>query len=202
MAIYAPGKRDRHGRPDKGGKRSGIVILSLTAMVDMFTVLTVFLLQNYKVDAITLKKSVALPKASAIKKLKPAHVVVITEDKIFLDETEVADTIEVKEAKWWDIVELKDSLKLAIQRKKEEMESGLKNALTAEKSLEEMTDEEKEEEEAKRFAYGRVTIQCDKTIDVLTVKKVMYTIHQAGASLINFAVTEVPEEKMGEKEDG
>ena len=200
MAIFTPGKRDRHGRQASGGKKSMVVILSLTAMVDMFTVLTVFLLQNYNVDAIQLKKSVALPKASAIKKLKPAHVVVITPDEIFLDETRVADTNVVKEAEWWDIVELKEGLKIAIAKKKEEMNSGLKEALKPEKNIADMTEEEREEEEAKRLAYGRVTIQCDKEIDMLTVKKVMYTITQAGASLINFAVSEVSEAQLEEDE--
>ena len=70
MAIYAPGKRGRNGK--KGAvKRSTVVMLSLTAMVDMFTVLAVFLLQNYRVEEIQLKKSVPLPEATAVKKLKP-----------------------------------------------------------------------------------------------------------------------------------
>ena len=37
MAIYAPGKRDRRGHMN-AGKKSLVVILSLTAMVDMFTI--------------------------------------------------------------------------------------------------------------------------------------------------------------------
>ena len=82
MAIYAPGIRDRRGYM-KAGKKSLVVSLSLTAMVDMFTVLAVFLLQNYKVEEIQLKKTVPLPQATAVKKLRPAHVVVVTQDQIF-----------------------------------------------------------------------------------------------------------------------
>ncbi|MEK7356260.1 MAG: adventurous gliding motility protein S, partial [Bdellovibrionota bacterium] len=48
MAIYAPGRRDRHNRPERSTSRSVMAHLSLTAMVDMFTVLAVFLLQNYQ----------------------------------------------------------------------------------------------------------------------------------------------------------
>ena len=164
MAIYAPGKRDRHGRKSGGAKKSLVVALSLTAMVDMFTVLTVFLLQNYKVEAIQLKKSVPLPKASAIKKLKPAHVVVVTQDEIFLNEDPVARTEKVKEAEWWEITLLKDNLKIEIERKKQEMESGLKSiSLGGPKDPSQMTKEEKAEERAKRYAWGRVTLQADKT---------------------------------------
>jgi biopolymer transport protein ExbD len=36
--------------------------------------------------------------------------------------------------------------------------------------------------------FRRVTVQADKVIDAGTVKKVMYTLTEAGASEINFAV--------------
>ncbi|MCB0377563.1 MAG: biopolymer transporter ExbD [Bdellovibrionales bacterium] len=193
MAIYAPGKRSRHGKAG-GSKRSTVVVLSLTAMVDMFTVLAVFLLQNYRVEEIQLKKSVPLPEASAVKKLKPAHVVVVTKDEIFLDEEPVAKFEVVKEQEHWLIVPLQEGLAKAIEEKKKEMESGLKNAIaeTFKKDGEPMTEEEREEMRAKKYAYGRVTMQADKDIDMLTVKKIMYTLTEAGASLINFAV--VPKE--------
>lgn len=47
MPIHVPGHRNRSGRQKKPVKRNAVAVLSLTAMVDMFTVLTVFLLQNY-----------------------------------------------------------------------------------------------------------------------------------------------------------
>ena len=196
MAIYAPGKRTRRGHMS-GNKRNLVAILSLTAMVDMFTVLAVFLLQNYNVEEIQLKKSVPLPEATAVKKLKPAHVVVVTQDEIYLDDKAVAKFETVKEQEHWLIVPLQEHLAKAIEEKKQEMESGLKNALKgAMKKDGEMTEEEREDERAKKFAWGRVTMQADKDIDFLTVKKVMYTITEAGASLINFAVT--PKKKKTE----
>lgn len=199
MAIYAPGKRDRRGHMS-AGKKSLVVVLSLTAMVDMFTVLAVFLLQNYRVEEIQLKKSVPLPEATAVKKLKPAHVVVVTQEEIFLDDKPVAKFEIVKEQEHWLIVPLQEQLAKAIQEKKEEMESGLKNqlekAITNQKDPSDMSEEEREEERAKKYAYGRVTMQADKEIDFLTVKKIMYTITEAGASLINFAVT--PKKNQGE----
>ena len=192
MPIYTPGKRDRHGRRGNT-KRNMVVILSLTAMVDMFTVLTVFLLQNYRVEEIQLKKTVPLPEASAVKKLKPAHVVVITKEEIFLNEDPVAKFEVVKEQEHWLIEKLQVGLQKEIELKKQEMESGLKAALEKAIDTGEKTQEQREEERAKKYAWGRVTMQVDKDIDMLTVKKVMYTITEAGASLINFAVTEKPD---------
>ncbi len=187
MAIYAPGIRARRGYM-RASKRTMVAVLSLTAMVDMFTVLTVFLLQNYRVEEIQLQKSVPLPQASAVKKLRPAHVVVVTKEEIFLDDLPVAKYEMVKEQEHWLIESLQVRLQKAIEDKKNEMESGLKNTLKT--ALSKKTEEDEEEEERlKRFAWGRVTMQADKNIDFLTIKKVMYTITEAGASLINFAVT-------------
>ncbi len=195
MALYAPGIRNRRGYM-RAGKRSMVAVLSLTAMVDMFTVLAVFLLQNYRVEEIQLKKSVPLPQATAVKKLRPAHVVVVTQDEIFLDDIPVAKYDMVREQEHWLIETLQIRLQRAIEDKKREMESGLKNTLkTAFSKKPEETEEE--EERLKRIAWGRVTMQADKNIDFLTIKKVMYTITEAGASLINFAVT--PKKPSGEK---
>ncbi len=49
MAIKRPGQRFRYHNilKRRGSKRAVTAILSLTAMVDMFTVLVIFLLQNY-----------------------------------------------------------------------------------------------------------------------------------------------------------
>ena len=188
MPIYAPGKRDRRGYMTSS-KKGLVVVLSLTAMVDMFTVLAVFLLQNYRVEEIQLKKSVPLPEATAVKKLKPAHVVVVTKEEIFLDDTMVARTREIKEQEYWLVEPLQTMLRKAIEEKKQEMESGLKNALkSAIVKRKDGGQPNEEEERLKRYAWGRVTMQADKDLDFLTIKKIMYTITEAGASLVNFAV--------------
>lgn len=198
MAIYVPGKRSRRNRPMSSTKRSVMVMLSLTAMVDMFTVLTIFLLQNFKVEAIKLKQNVPLPEASAVKKLQPAHVVVVTQDKIFLDEKPVADFIVVKEQQDWVIAALKEGLELKIKEAKEKhagtLKEQLKNSVLSQNKK--MTPEEIEEEENDRKKdWGRVTVQADKEIDFLTIKKVLYTATEAGATLINFAVAQKAKEK-------
>lgn len=200
MAIYTPGKRGRNNRRLSSGKRNTVVVLSLTAMVDMFTVLTVFLLQNFKVDAIKLKQNVPLPEATAIKKLRPAHVVVVTQDKIFLDETPVANFISVKEQQEWVIEALKTGLEQKIKERKEKFDSTLKEQLKstlAAAQNKKMTEAEIEEEKKElERDWGRVTVQADKEIDFLTIKKVLYTATEAGATMINFAVAQKSKEVL------
>lgn len=193
MAIFTPGRRDRRGRLATSGKRDVMVVLSLTAMVDMFTVLTIFLLQNFKVDAIKLKQNVPLPQANAVKKLKPSNVVVVTQDKIFIDEKPVADFIVVKEQSEWVIEALKEGLAAKLKENKEKAESTLKEQIksTLTANNKKMTPEEIAEEEKERAReWGRVTVQADKEIDFLTIKKVLYTATEAGATMINFAVSQ------------
>jgi biopolymer transport protein ExbD len=200
MAIYTPGKRNRRNQVMNSGKRNTVVMLSLTAMVDMFTVLTIFLLQNFKVDAIKLKQNVPLPEASAIKKLKPSHVVVVTQDKIYVDEKAIADFRTVKEQQDWMIPALKEGLELRIKESKEKAESTLKEQIKSTISQsKKMTPEEiAEEESEKRKDWGRVTVQADKEIDFLTIKKVLYTATEAGATIINFAVSQKEKPKLTE----
>src|SRR6185436_4227558 len=98
MPIHVPGIRDRKNRRKGGGKRNMVASLPLTAMVDMFTVLLVFLLQNYKEQNVALKfyKDLTLPEASQIKELAPAHVISISKNELRLDEQVVATFKEVE----------------------------------------------------------------------------------------------------------
>jgi biopolymer transport protein ExbD len=182
MAIYAPGRRDRHNRTLRSRGRTVVAVLSLTAMVDMFTVVAVFLLQNYKTtgEVIQLDEAVALPKAHAVKELRPATVVIVSKDKITLDKVDVASFQQVKEQQDWHI----DALTQKLQEKFKELadkHAGLagqvKDAVDQPGSV---TNDPADDH--------RVTVQADKSIDFLTVKKVMMTLTDAGASEINFAV--------------
>ena len=44
--------------------------------------------------------------------------------------------------------------------------------------------------------YRRITVQADKSVDFLTIKKVMFTLYEAGAAEINFAV--MKDERKGQ----
>ncbi|MBV2167914.1 MAG: biopolymer transporter ExbD [Bdellovibrio sp.] len=192
MAIFRPGERHRYHNilSKRKGKRDVTALLSLTAMVDMFTVLVIFLLQNYNAtgEILYIPKEVVLPKATSVRELKPAHVVTISNKEILLDKDPVATFDEVKAAEDWNIQNLKSQLQEALAKSKAEQESKLQNKI---RDVVESTRGETEEDPN---AWSKVTIQADKGVDFLTIKKVLFTITEAGAGEINFAVTKLPQD--------
>lgn len=192
MAIYVPGLRG-HGRFSGGGKRSAVVALNMTAMVDMFTVMCVFLLQNYATtnQILPLPDKVDLPKAHETKELKPSNVVIIGPDGIMLNTFKVAEFREVKEQEDWLITKLQDQLKKAIEdgeKKKKTLGAQIRGAVQKAKAGDKAPPEEVDE-------FRKITIQSDKSIDFLTVKKVMYTVTESGMQEINFAVLKKEDKK-------
>ncbi len=186
MPIYAPGLRDRHNRPRRGKGRSAIAMLSLTAMVDMFTVLVTFLLMNFNVtgQAIELDDAVELPRATETKELRPAHVVVVSKQSITLNREIVAKFDDVKEQQDWMINTLHNRLAESFKARAEQ------RRLLGLDKVKEAVDEAKQGEgaESRPEDDRRVTVQADKSVDFLTIKKVMYTVKEAGGGEINFAV--------------
>ena len=195
MAIYAPGKRSRNNRLNNTSRKI-VAQLSLTAMVDMFTVLVVFLLMNYRTTETVLyiPKEVELPKASETKELKPAHVVTVSPKEILIDRERIASFREVRDQQDWMVINLRNRLVEMFRQDKLEHES--KIAVQARDAiLVDPRDAEREE-----AALYKITIQADRDIDFLTIKKIMYTVTEAGAKEINFAVIMVP--KPEETEGG
>ena len=188
MPIHVPGKRNRHGKMAKG-KRSAVVALNMTAMVDMFTVLCVFLLQNYATtnQVLPMPEKVDLPVAHEVKELKPSNVVVVSNDGIMLNNIKVAEFRAVKEQEDWTIKTLLETLQQNIKdgdAKKASLGNQLRNAVN------EAKDQKKPVEVDE---YRKLTIQSDKSVDFLTIKKVMFTVTEAGVQEINFAVIKKPE---------
>ena len=54
----------------------------------------------------------------------------------------------------------------------------------------------KQKPETEINQFRRVTVQADKKIDFLTIKKIMYTVTEAGAEEINFAVIVTEKEEL------
>jgi biopolymer transport protein ExbD len=188
MPIHPPGVPFRHSRilSRRGkGKRDVTVSLSLTAMVDMFTVLVIFLLQNYNAtgEIIFIPKEVILPKAAQTKELKPAVVVTISNKEVLLDKVSVIKFDQVKAQTEWMIEPLRQQLVEALKRTKMEQEGKIQQ------QLKNVVDTARGDKDQDVNAWNKVTVQADKEIDFLTVKKVMYTVTEAGAGEINFAVT-------------
>ncbi len=186
MAIHPPGERYRYSNllRRKKGKREVAAILQLTAMVDMFTVLVVFLLQNYNVtgQVLYIPKEVTLPKAEKIKELAPSIVVTISEKEVLLDKNQVITGQALHSQESWMIEPLHKGLTEALQKARDEYEKSLQTKLQT------AVDAARGEKDKEQTPWNKVTIQADKGIDFLTVKKVMYTVTEAGAGEINFAV--------------
>ncbi len=194
MPIHPPGQRYRYNRHLKkglAGKRNVAAVLQLTAMVDMFTVLVVFLLQNYNVtgQVLYIPKEVVLPKAEKIKELKPSVVVTISKKEILLDKTPIIKFDQLQAQESWMIEPLKAGLIEAMKRAQDDFERSLQ------KKLQNAVEAARGESEKDQTPWNKVTIQADKGIDFLTVKKVMYTVSEAGAGEINFAVSKEPVNK-------
>ena len=186
MAIRVPGYRTHFGRRSVGSSNRGVVAaLSLTAMVDMFTVLTVFLLQNYNPDTgavLDIPAEVNLPQASKHEEVLPSHVITITHEYITFDKEKVISLQQVAEQEDLLLVNLRDRLERAIQAKFREQTEGLSNQLKT------ALDQAKSRPKKDSNAYRKVTIQADRDIEFRIIKKVMHSASEAGASEINFAV--------------
>lgn len=188
MPIHVPGQRHRYSKllSSKKTKREVTAVLSLTAMVDMFTVLVVFLLQNYNTtgEVLYIPKEVTLPKAEQIKELKPSVVVTISNKEILIDKDPVITFDQLKAQPEWMIqplhVRVQDALKKAKEKQDAQLQAKLREVVDSAKGPQKNSDEAN--------AWNKVTVQADKGIDFLTVKKVMYTVTEAGAGEINFAV--------------
>ncbi len=186
MAIFRPGQRHRNHNilKRRGGKRGVTAMLSLTAMVDMFTVLVIFLLQSYNStgEILYIPKEVVLPKANRVTDLRPAVVVTVSSKEILIDRTPVATFDEVKAQKDWTIPALRDQVRTLLEKAKAETDAKIRN------KLKNVVDKTLGNEEIDPNAWRRVTLQADKAIDYLTLKKIMYSIYEAGGGPINFAV--------------
>ncbi len=189
MPIHAPGKRV-HGKRQKSGRKV-VAMLSLTAMVDMFTVLTVFLLQNYNTtgQVIHIPKEVTLPKASEVKELSPARVVTISSKDLLIDDKKISDFQTVKDTQGWVVPVLRDRLKQVLAEDKAKAEKDLGKKL---RDAVRGKNKKGEEEDKIDRPWTRVTVQSDKDMEVGILKKVMATVMEAGVAEINFAVAKKP----------
>ena len=185
MPIYAPGLRQ--GNRLKNTKRDVVAVLQLTAMVDMFTVLVVFLLQNYAVtdQILPISDKIALPKAEEVKELKPSHTVLLSEGQISLNTKPLGRLAEHTSATQWVFDPLREQMVELIKQAEEGRNSFLSSQLAR-------LSPDKQESEKKAFV--RVTIQADENTVFSDVKKVMYTLTTAGIEEMNFAVVKLPKE--------
>lgn len=180
MPIYAPGIRSKT-RGVKNTKRNIIAVLQLTAMVDMFTVLVVFLLQNYiSTDQILpVHEQIALPQAKSVKTLKASHVVIISKGELSLNNEKIGNLKTM-------------TLDSQVYRVlKQKMQQLLKHPITDNSNFllsQFKKIQNKENIQKLRKAFFRVTLQADEEVPFIRIRQVMYSLTEAGVKEINFAV--------------
>jgi len=158
-----------------GGSGSIFATLNLTPMIDFFTVLVIFLIQNYSAsgELMLINEKVAMPKARHAVELARAPIVQITgssgpneEGFVLFENQPVIGIRDVTEAKFkdWNITPLKSVLEKAW--KKQQAEGG------PEKNS------------------AKIIIQSDRRVPFSVIKMVMATCGRNNYTEPNFAIIE------------
>ena len=142
--------------------------MRLTSMIDMFTILLVFLLKSYSAEGqiITLTKDLRLPDSTAEQPPISTPIVKVTQQLILLDDEPVADLEETYRENNLEIPRLRRIL-----------------------SEKRIIAERLGERDPNLGFKGNITIQGDKAIEFRILKKIMYTCGQEGYNNIYLAVT-------------
>ncbi len=142
--------------------------LQITSMIDMFTIILVFLLKSYASSSvdITPSQTMRLPSSTSLQAPAEALKLMVSKDAIFVDDKEVMrvdGTVAQDKSKL--IKPLYDALTIQATKSKN---IGTKN-------------------ESAQFD-GKVIMQADQTLNYQYLQKVMYTAALAGYTDFKFAV--------------
>jgi biopolymer transport protein ExbD len=145
------------------------VKLNITSMIDMFTLMVVFLIKNYSAEGqmVTPAKNLTLPISSVEKMAREALSVKVSNTSVMVENTEVID-----KKTFQSVLAQKDFL---IQP----LYDVLKKHSDAAK---------KESQMFKTEFSGKISIQGDTTIPYSVLTRVMYTCGQAGYPVMNLVV--------------
>jgi biopolymer transport protein ExbD len=176
MPIVTPGKRPGvrlskskvFGKKLKGGKKGGYANLNLTPMVDMFTIIVIYLLQNFSADGeiLFMSKEIKLPSITAKLQLERAPVIGVSDSSISLNGRFIVDVSDITRDDTWNVPALEETL--LEERKKIEQANAMMNR------------------GADGFK-GIVNVQADRKIPFKILKKVMFACNASGFGNINFA---------------
>lgn len=152
----------------RSAKRKGAdSSLRLTSMIDMFTILLVFLLKNFSAEGqiISVSPDLKLPVSTAQKPPEVASIIAITENLVLLDGKPVVDAKNLMIGEQLIIPELYSELKKirSLNEKVGEISSSI--AFT-----------------------GKISIQADRELPYIVIKKIMFTCGQVGFNDMLLAV--------------
>ena len=170
-------KKSNRRMDDEGG-------LAITSMMDMMTIILVFLLKSYSTDDISIAASedLELPNSTALTKPELAVNLVVDKRKVTVDGVDVLGLTMVSDPETG-----KEKIAVPEDQLKGQMITLLYDRLL------EKADQSKAMAEAtggqEEFAFkGRILLQCDKTLPFEVVRQVMYTAGQAQFGEFRFVV--------------
>ena len=138
-------------------------------MIDMFTILLVFLLKSYSAEGeiMSVSPDLKLPESSAQKSPQTASIISVTSDLIMLDGHEVAKVSNIMRSNQNLIPRLLSELKT-----KKELSEKVKALSSSDINF-----------------NGKISIQGDRELPYIVIKKIMFTCGKIGYNDIMLAVT-------------
>jgi biopolymer transport protein ExbD len=179
MAIVQPGKRPSPrlatskvlgGKMQRGHKASSAEI-NVVPMVDMMTMLVIFLLQQFSAtgEVLYMQKDIRLPDARHGQLIEPAPTVAISADQVVVTGQKVADVADLdRDAGYLNIPALEERLREEKKR----------------------WDFIHQSDPNKKWD-GLVNIQADQKVPFRIVKRVMFSCGVAGYFNLNFAALDI-----------
>ena len=176
MPIVLPGRRPAKrfqaskvlGGKMSHGRRNVNAELNVVPMVDMMTMLVIFLLMQFSAtgEILYMQKDIKLPDARHGQTIEVAPVVAISATQIVVSGQKVAEVAEVEKAEDFSI-------------------PGLEEKLRDEKKRWDFIHQNDPDKD--KNWKGDVNIQADVKVPFRIVKRVMYSANQAGYFNVNFA---------------
>jgi biopolymer transport protein ExbD len=148
--------------------------LNITSMMDMFTILLVFLLKSFSAEGSILTNADNLVLPNSISQKKPQEInlqLAVSEDMVLVDNLPVVPTDDIRKIPLDDpnpvVGKLEDKLRSCMAQEEEMVRLGALNAV-----------------------QGKIIIQVDKNMQFDVVYKIMNTCGKVGFNNMNFAVME------------
>jgi biopolymer transport protein ExbD len=138
----------------------------LTSLVDMFTIIVIFLLQNFSAtgEILFMSKDIRLPDAVHGAELERAPVIAVSADSVTFEGKQILLTADLGKGDVLNVPELEDVLRDE-RRRFEQSHAG----------------------DPKAAFKGLVHVQADRKIPFKVIKRVMFACNAAGYGNINFA---------------
>jgi biopolymer transport protein ExbD len=174
MAIVIPGKRPSHriaqsrvmSKKFSRGKASGYASIMLTSLIDVMTILTIFLLMNFSAngEVLYMTKDIKLPDAYHGAMLERAPVISVSAEAVTFDGKMLLQTADLERGDVLNVPELEDALRDE-KRRYEQIHAN----------------------DPDHPFRGLVNVQADRRIPFKVIKRVMFACNQSGFGNINFA---------------